>query len=140
MTGKVDSVSHSSGSSTVKLQGSDVTISGSLVLDATGHSRRLVQFDKKFDPGYQGAYGIIAGEQLLGVAGFCAGVVRLSPELDPGYQGAYGIIAGEQRLFGCCWGLHGKCKAWFASYGGGESGRLQHQCRWGTSGSACSSS
>jgi hypothetical protein len=61
MTGKVDSVSHSSGSSTVKLQGSDVTVSGSLVLDATGHSRRLVQFDKKFDPGYQGAYGIIAG-------------------------------------------------------------------------------
>jgi hypothetical protein len=61
MTGKVDSVNHSNGSSTVKLQGSDVTVSGSLVLDATGHSRRLVQFDKKFDPGYQGAYGIIAG-------------------------------------------------------------------------------
>jgi lycopene beta-cyclase len=61
MTGKVDSVSHGEGQSTVKLQDSDATVSGTLVLDATGHSRRLVQFDKKFDPGYQGAYGIIAG-------------------------------------------------------------------------------
>ena len=34
--------------------------SGALVLDATGHSRRLVKFDRKFDPGYQGAYGIVA--------------------------------------------------------------------------------
>jgi hypothetical protein len=42
-------------------EGGAAAISGSLVLDATGHSRRLVQFDKKFDPGYQGAYGIIAG-------------------------------------------------------------------------------
>lgn len=60
-TGKVDSVHHADGSSTVQLQDSDVKVSGSLVLDATGHSRRLVKFDKKFDPGYQGAYGIIAG-------------------------------------------------------------------------------
>jgi flavin-dependent dehydrogenase len=35
-------------------------LTGSLVLDATGHSRRLVEFDRKFDPGYQGAYGIVA--------------------------------------------------------------------------------
>jgi lycopene beta-cyclase len=62
MTGKVDSVSHGDGQSTVLLEGAEgVTVSGSLVLDATGHSRRLVQFDKKFDPGYQGAYGIVAG-------------------------------------------------------------------------------
>jgi lycopene beta-cyclase len=65
MTGKVDSVSHGDGQSTVKLQDSDVTVSGTLVLDATGHSRRLVQFEKKFDPGYQGAYGIIAGETVV---------------------------------------------------------------------------
>jgi hypothetical protein len=31
-----------------------------MVLDATGHARKLVKFDKKFDPGFQGAYGIIA--------------------------------------------------------------------------------
>jgi lycopene beta-cyclase len=43
-----------------------VQISGSLVLDATGHSRRLVEFDKKFDPGYQGAYGIVAGQWWCG--------------------------------------------------------------------------
>eukprot|EP00878_Enallax_costatus_P018860 GHUV01019880.1.p1 GENE.GHUV01019880.1~~GHUV01019880.1.p1 ORF type:complete len:433 (+),score=152.84 GHUV01019880.1:416-1714(+) len=60
ITGKVDCVQHADGRSTVKLQDSDVQVSGSLVLDATGHSRRLVQYDKKFDPGYQGAYGIIA--------------------------------------------------------------------------------
>eukprot|EP00955_Chlamydomonas_euryale_P102007 365387-Chlamydomonas_euryale.AAC.14 len=36
----------------------------SLVLDATGHKRKLVEFDKEFNPGYQGAYGIIAGETL----------------------------------------------------------------------------
>ncbi len=37
-----------------------VQIRGSLVLDATGHARRLVQYDKTFDPGFQGAYGIVA--------------------------------------------------------------------------------
>jgi lycopene beta-cyclase len=61
VTGKVDAVSHSKSSSTVTLQDSDMQLTGTLVLDATGHSRRLVQFDKEFDPGYQGAYGIIAG-------------------------------------------------------------------------------
>uniref|UniRef100_A0A7S0N756 lycopene beta-cyclase n=1 Tax=Pyramimonas obovata TaxID=1411642 RepID=A0A7S0N756_9CHLO len=30
------------------------------VLDATGHSRRLVEFDNTFTPGYQAAYGILA--------------------------------------------------------------------------------
>mmetsp|Transcript_12609 Transcript_12609/g.27244 ORF Transcript_12609/g.27244 Transcript_12609/m.27244 type:complete len:555 (+) Transcript_12609:195-1859(+) len=59
LDGKVDSVSHGSGSSTVKLTDGR-TIGGSLVLDATGHVRKLVEFEKKFDPGYQGAYGIIA--------------------------------------------------------------------------------
>jgi len=29
------------------------------VLDATGHALKLVEFDEKFDPGYQGAYGIM---------------------------------------------------------------------------------
>lgn len=37
---------------------------GSLVLDATGHARKLVNYDQKFDPGYQGAYGITAGAWL----------------------------------------------------------------------------
>ncbi|GBF96585.1 lycopene beta cyclase, partial [Raphidocelis subcapitata] len=56
---KVDSVSHAAGRSTVTTAGGGA-VAGSLVLDATGHSRRLVKFDRKFDPGYQGAYGIIA--------------------------------------------------------------------------------
>ena len=38
-----------------------VRVTGSLVLDATGHSRRPVEFDRAFDPGYTGAYGIVAG-------------------------------------------------------------------------------
>ncbi len=61
---KVDKVNHAEGASSVALDG-DAVLQGSLVLDATGHSRRLVEFDKKFDPGYQGAYGIICGEKLL---------------------------------------------------------------------------
>lgn len=31
-----------------------------LVLDATGHSRKLINYDKEFNPGFQGAYGYIA--------------------------------------------------------------------------------
>jgi lycopene beta-cyclase len=58
---KVEGAQHGEGSSTVSTAGG-VALQGSMVLDATGHSRRLVQFDKKFDPGYQGAYGITAGE------------------------------------------------------------------------------
>ena len=35
-------------------------IEARIVLDATGHSRKLVQWDQPFEPGYQGAYGIAA--------------------------------------------------------------------------------
>lgn len=37
-----------------------VTIRASVVLDATGFSRCLVQYDKPYNPGYQVAYGILA--------------------------------------------------------------------------------
>ncbi|PWA42815.1 lycopene beta-cyclase [Artemisia annua] len=37
-----------------------VTIQATLVLDATGFSRSLVQYDKPYNPGYQVAYGILA--------------------------------------------------------------------------------
>lgn len=37
-----------------------VTIQASVVLDATGFSRCLVQYDKPYNPGYQVAYGILA--------------------------------------------------------------------------------
>lgn len=37
-----------------------VTIEASVVLDATGFSRCLVQYDKPYNPGYQVAYGILA--------------------------------------------------------------------------------
>ena len=60
LTGKVDAAQHREGRSTVSTQ-EGVSLQGSLVLDATGHRRQLVKFDQKFDPGYQGAYGIIAG-------------------------------------------------------------------------------
>ncbi|GLI71151.1 hypothetical protein VaNZ11_016251 [Volvox africanus] len=59
LPGKVAGCSHGEGSSEVQLADGR-KIRGSLVLDATGHSRRLVQYDKKFDPGFQGAYGIMA--------------------------------------------------------------------------------
>jgi len=54
---KVEGVEHAHGKSTLLCE-AGVRIPGSLTLDATGHSRRLVQYDQKFDPGYQGAYGI----------------------------------------------------------------------------------
>ncbi|KAL9680300.1 hypothetical protein QQ045_018178 [Rhodiola kirilowii] len=37
-----------------------VTVQASVVLDATGFSRCLVQYDKPYNPGYQVAYGIVA--------------------------------------------------------------------------------
>lgn len=37
-----------------------VTIQATVVLDATGFSRSLVQYDKPYNPGYQVAYGIVA--------------------------------------------------------------------------------
>ncbi len=61
LTSKVSGVSHGGGASTVSLTDGR-TIQGTMVLDATGHARKLVNYDKKFDPGYQGAYGITAGE------------------------------------------------------------------------------
>ncbi|CAL5227513.1 g10498 [Coccomyxa viridis] len=55
---KVERVQHQDGSSHVEC--SDGTqIQGRMVLDATGHARKLVEYDKPFDPGYQGAYGIL---------------------------------------------------------------------------------
>ncbi|XP_052172517.1 lycopene beta cyclase, chloroplastic [Diospyros lotus] len=37
-----------------------ITVQASVVLDATGFSRCLVQYDKPYNPGYQVAYGILA--------------------------------------------------------------------------------
>ncbi|OIW03180.1 hypothetical protein TanjilG_11817 [Lupinus angustifolius] len=37
-----------------------VTVQATVVLDATGFSRSLVQYDKPYNPGYQVAYGILA--------------------------------------------------------------------------------
>ena len=48
----VKGVSHEGGSSTLRCTGGQ-EIGASMVLDATGHSRRLVEFDKPFNPGYQ---------------------------------------------------------------------------------------
>lgn len=38
----------------------NMELRASLVVDAAGFSRTLVEFDKEFDPGYQGAYGVVA--------------------------------------------------------------------------------
>nr|ANY98896.1 chloroplast lycopene beta-cyclase [Dunaliella salina]QIW94443.1 carotene synthesis related protein [Dunaliella salina] len=59
LTSKVAGVSHGGGTSTVTLSDGR-TMQGTMVLDATGHACKLVNFDQKFDPGYQGAYGITA--------------------------------------------------------------------------------
>ena len=45
-------MSHGEGASAVACaDGSRLT--ATMVLDATGHARKLVEFDAKFDPGYQ---------------------------------------------------------------------------------------
>lgn len=44
-------------------------IEAAVVLDATGHSRRLVKYDKPFNPGYQIAYGIVAEVRNLAILG-----------------------------------------------------------------------
>lgn len=55
---KAASVQHADGSST--LMCSDGTqLHSAFVLDCTGHARKLVTFDQKFDPGYQAAYGMM---------------------------------------------------------------------------------
>lgn len=95
ITGKVDRAEHGDGQSTVFIEGvgaaggdgssssgSSVQLSGSLVLDATGHSRRLVEFDKKFDPGYQGAYGIVAGGCGCCVRFGCSGCRRFGEDVS----------------------------------------------------------
>ncbi len=49
---RVEGVDHAGGRSEVVC--SDGTrISGCMVLDATGHARKLVEYDKPFNPGYQ---------------------------------------------------------------------------------------
>ncbi|CAI5966813.1 unnamed protein product [Closterium sp. NIES-64] len=58
-TAKVDSVEHTADNSVVRC--SDGTeIRAALVLDATGFSRRLVQYSQPYNPGYQAAWGIVA--------------------------------------------------------------------------------
>ncbi|KAK9805848.1 hypothetical protein WJX73_007733 [Symbiochloris irregularis] len=57
--GLVDSVEHRDTFSCMRCQ-DGTQLEGRMVLDATGHARKLIEFDKKFDPGYQAAYGIIA--------------------------------------------------------------------------------
>jgi lycopene beta-cyclase len=49
---QVDSVTHGDGGSTMQC-GSGVALRSAAALDATGHALKLVEFDTKFDPGYQ---------------------------------------------------------------------------------------
>jgi len=58
-------VSHGDGASAVACaDGSRLT--ATMVLDATGHARKLVEFDAKFDPGYQVAAARLCNRCLRG--------------------------------------------------------------------------
>ncbi|KAK3288595.1 hypothetical protein CYMTET_3931 [Cymbomonas tetramitiformis] len=57
--GKVDQVEHKDRQSVLVLDSGEL-LHARAVLDATGHSRRLVEFDRSFTPGYQAAFGILA--------------------------------------------------------------------------------
>ncbi|KAE9455917.1 hypothetical protein C3L33_12181, partial [Rhododendron williamsianum] len=52
--------SHHEESKSLLICNDGVTIQAAVVLDATGFSRCLVQYDKPYNPGYQVAYGILA--------------------------------------------------------------------------------
>jgi hypothetical protein len=49
---RVEGVAHGDGASELCCA-DGVRVPAAMVLDATGHSRKLVQFDAPFDPGYQ---------------------------------------------------------------------------------------
>eukprot|EP00236_Picocystis_salinarum_P000758 CAMPEP_0183829082 /NCGR_PEP_ID=MMETSP0807_2-20130328/3124_1 /TAXON_ID=88271 /ORGANISM="Picocystis salinarum, Strain CCMP1897" /LENGTH=513 /DNA_ID=CAMNT_0026074289 /DNA_START=91 /DNA_END=1632 /DNA_ORIENTATION=+ len=55
---KVNGVEHRQGTSYLDIEGHG-ELPSSIVVDATGHFRKLVEFDAEFNPGYQGAYGIL---------------------------------------------------------------------------------
>lgn len=53
---------HAGGSSSV-LCSDGTRIPGCMVLDATGHARKLVEYDKPFNPGYQvSGHAVLTGE------------------------------------------------------------------------------
>ena len=101
LLGKVDGVEHADGASTVGVNGlaqgtpgasasGRAAIQGSLVLDATGHARRLVKYDQKFDPGYQGAYGVVAGGARFFFEGVAIHASRRSSPLSAGLPSQQG--------------------------------------------------
>ena len=61
----VESVTHEKGGSILALKGgvdgaaNGQSVHSKMVLDATGHARKLVEFERDFTPGYQAAFGIM---------------------------------------------------------------------------------
>lgn len=58
--GRAAGCHHGTKRSTLECQ-DGVEVTAQVVVDATGHSRRLTEMDGKHDPGYQAAYGVMAG-------------------------------------------------------------------------------
>ena len=56
----VESCDNSSSSHSIVTLSDGRKVFAKMVLDATGHSRKLVEFDRDFTPGYQAAFGIVA--------------------------------------------------------------------------------
>jgi len=56
----VESCDHSDPTFSVVTLGDGRKVYAKMVLDATGHARKLVDFDRDFTPGYQAAFGIFA--------------------------------------------------------------------------------
>ena len=78
---KVEGVAHSDGASELCCA-DGVRVPAAMVLDATGHSRRLVQFDAPFDPGYQVRLVYYSSKH-------CRTCCRLAPRA---WQGTSGIL------------------------------------------------
>ena len=60
-SGLAHSVSHSEGASCMRCR-DGTELHGRMVLDATGHARKLIEFDEKFDPGYQARACLACGK------------------------------------------------------------------------------
>ena len=111
---QVADVEHGGGRSVMQCEDGSAP-AGSLVLDATGHSRRLVKYDRPFNPGESAAptdgAGVLAHAlppsshalpPLRALPPTPAPLPLTPPSSHAGYQGAYGIVVEvESHPFDC---------------------------------------
>ena len=82
----VQRVEHGSGKSILHCE-DGTSISANLVLDATGHARKLVEFDRPFKPGYQATFrSLYAARPKLPRVAISGSALRLPRLSAQGWQ------------------------------------------------------